>query len=139
MTRTFRIRDGDVVIRNSSGRLDMVEDAEKARQSMDRLLALDEPQGAGLNRLIGSTVDDSYALSARIQRQVRAAFTRLVMAQRGNQLASRTDEERLSSIQRMYVSPINAGGGNSKTGYTFRVDALTVAGEQVPAGSTLLR
>jgi hypothetical protein len=36
----------------------------------------------------------------------------------------------------MYVVPANFGGGDSKTGYAFVVDALTVAGQSVPLGAT---
>lgn len=137
MTRTLQIVDGDVVIRRSSGRLAFIVDKPKATQDIHRLLALDEPWGAGLDQLIGTVPESEFALSARAQRNIRRSFDELVRLQRGSQLADRTAAERLSSLQRMYVVPANFGGGTSKTGYALRVDAVTVRGELVRAGSLL--
>ncbi len=137
MTRTFLIRDGDVVIRRSSGRLEFVVDKPKAEQDLNRLLALDTPWGAGLDALIGLVPSSEFALSARVQQNIRRSFDELVRLQRGSQLADRTTAERLSSLQRMFVTPARAGGSTAKTGYSLRVDALTVRGELIKTGGVL--
>jgi hypothetical protein len=136
MTRTLKIVNGDVVRSKASGRLLTVTGRDKAAQSLTRLLGLDE--AAGLDALMGQPPEDESAFSARVQRNIRRAFDRLVQAQRGSQLAQRTSEERLASIQRMYVVPANFGGGSSKTGYALRVDTLTVAGQLVTTGGLLV-
>jgi hypothetical protein len=138
MTRTLQIVNGNVVRSKASGRLVSITDKAKAEQSLKRLLSLDQPSGAGLDALIGTVPDNEFALSVQGQQNIRQAFDALVRAQRGNQLAQRTTQERLSTIQRMYFVPANFGGGNSKTGYAFRVDATTVAGETVSTGGVLV-
>lgn len=143
MTKTFKIEDGDVVLRRSAGRLETVTNKTKASQAVSRMLSLEAPWGADLERLIGSVPDNEYVLSAQAQRSVRQAFDRLVRLQRGSQLGSRTTGEQLSSIQRIFVTPVQVGGGadplrTSKTGYSLRVDVLTVSGELIRAGSVLV-
>ncbi len=137
MTRTLEIRDGDVVIARSTGKLAFIENKTKARQSMRRLLNLAAPRGAGIDEVIGTVPESSFALSAQIQRNVRRAFDELSRAQRGAQLIDRTAEERLSSLARMYVVPARINGVVSSTGYAMRVDVLTVAGESVTIGFQL--
>lgn len=138
MTKTFKFQNGDVVYHRSTGRVDFVEGRDKARQAIARMLGLAAPDGAGLDDIIGTVPDDEFALAARVQRNVRRAFETLTRKQRSNQLAQRTAEERLASIQRMYVTPANFGGGTSKTGYALRLDVTTVAGEPIKIGAALV-
>lgn len=126
--RTYKIVNGDVVRSTASGSLVFVEGLDKSRQAMARLLSLNAPKGAGLNQLVGSVPDSAAALSARVQRNIRQAFDARVDIEQRFRLSSRTPDERLSTITRMYVVPADTGGGNSKTGYAFRVDAVTASG-----------
>lgn len=139
MTRTIKITAGDVVIKRSSGQLDVsIENKPKARQAMRRLLSLNAPQGAGINALMSGVPKSSFAFSARVQRAIRAAFDELVRSQQEIQRLDRTPEERLSQIVRMLVTPARFKATPSKTGYALRVDAVTVAGQSVTEGGTLI-
>jgi hypothetical protein len=129
MTRTLTIRNGDVIIQRSSGRLDSTDGLNKARQQLNRLLALNAPAGAGLDQLVGTMPSDAFSLSASVQRRIRAAFDVLVRLQVERQLRDRTDDERFASLARMFVVPARfQGQPESKTAYALRVDALTIAG-----------
>ena len=137
MTRTVLIKNGDVVIRRSAGRLSFVEKKVKASQAVERILSLNAPAGAGLDTLIGMVPSSEFALSARAQQNIRRSFDELVRLQRGSQLGDRVNEERLSSIQRMIVAPVKFSNTTSKTGYYMRVDVLTVAGELAQSSRVL--
>lgn len=133
MTKTLKIVAGDVVIKRSSGQLESTDRQPKARQQVSRLLGLNAPQGAGLNEIIGTVPSSEFALSARLQRQTRAAFESLVRAQTDNQLSDRTREERFAAIARMFVVPVEG----SKTAFAFRLDVILVAGATVSTSALL--
>lgn len=138
MTRTFKIVDGDFVQNPATGRFVFLEDIDKARQTMQRLLSLDRPWGAGIKALQGKVPLSGLAsISAQLQRQVREAFDARVETQRGRQLKQRTRAERLAVITQMYVTPVTVDGANSKTGYAFRVDALNAANQAVDGGGVI--
>jgi hypothetical protein len=126
MTRTLKITHGDWVI-DSGGRLAWVEGRAKAAQAMDRLLGLTKPHGAGLTEIIGQVFDPTD-VSVALQREIRGAFTRRVAAETSSQIAQRTPEERLAALRSVIVQPIVRNGAQTKTGYAYRVSALTAAG-----------
>ena len=138
MTKTFKIVNGDVVRSRATGRLAFVTGKAKAEQTMKRMLALNSPEGAGLEQVIADTSMDEFVISSRAQRLVRRAFDELVRLQRSRQLTERTAEERLATIARMYVTHARFGNAPSQTGYVLRVDALTIAGLGVSAESALV-
>jgi hypothetical protein len=137
MTKTFKVENGDFVIRRSSGQFVTIENTEKARQAARRLLELDGPWGADIRNLMGTVPDSATALSAEIQDNIRDAFNELTSLQSAFQLTYRTPEERLASIAQMFVVPAKFGNQTSKTGYAMRVDMLTVAGQTLEFGAVL--
>ena len=136
MTKTLQIVRGDIV-KTSTGRLGTIAELTKARQRMRRLLTLRRPQGAGIFDLVGTTPESSFELSSDLQTKVREAFSALTQAELQFQAGSRTLDERLEVITRMFVVPAKLGGAPSKTGYAFRVDARTASGEPVNVAGVL--
>jgi hypothetical protein len=137
MTRTLKIVNGDVAVSAASGRLTSIEDLDKARQTVSRMLGLDAPNGAGINEVIGTVPDSEFALSTAVQRNIRGEFSRVVELQTRAQIGDRTLAERLISIASIFVVPAKFGSGSSKTGYALRVDALTASGVTISAGGLL--
>jgi len=132
MTYTFQVRNGDYVLSKATGRPARLSDRPKASQAMARLLGIEAPMGAGIDELIGTVPESSFALSAEIQTNIRDAFARVVSIQSLNQVAQRNIYERLASIAAMFVRPAEfVVGQTSKTGYVLKVDVLTVAGQTV--------
>jgi len=139
MTYTWEVKNGDYVLSSATGRPVRLRGGLKASQAMARILGIEAPLGAGLDTVIGTVPDSAEALSAELQTNIRAAFDRLVSVQTLNQIAQRTPRERLAYIARMFVQPAavaapNAAAGanqQSKTGYVFRVDVVTVAGQEL--------
>ena len=131
MTVTWKVENGDVVINRASGRTVPIGNRVKATQSLRRLLGIAAPKGAGIDRLVGTSVDNPFAFSAQVQRLVSGAFARFVRNQALFQSSQRTPEERLTAIVRQYCIPKGAENGAnnaSKTDYVLRVDAVTQAG-----------
>ena len=132
MTYTFQVRNGDYVLSKSTGRPVRLGEQPKASQAMARLLGTEAPVGAGIDSLIGTVPNSSFALSSEVQTNIRTAFARLLSIQRLNQAGARDIFERLASIANMFVQPAELTAGDiSKTGYVLSVDVLTVAGETV--------
>lgn len=139
-TQTYQIRNGNVVINKANGRPVMIDKLAKARQDVARLLALDRPWGAGLDRHIGTVPESAYSLSAAVQQDIRQAMDALQQVQSQYQRGQRDLEEMIAYIARMYVWParFKAEGEASKTAYVLRLDVVTIAGATIKTSNTLI-
>lgn len=140
MTVTLLIVNGNTVVSRATGRPMTVQDKPKLEQDINRLLSIarqSNGEGADLDALMGPIPSSPFALSSKVQRNVRQAITVLQAIQTQYQFGSRSAAELLQKIAQMFVFPAaNDNGDQSRTSYYLRVDTQSAAGALI--SSTLL-
>jgi hypothetical protein len=136
MATTFEIQNGDVVIKNVTGRPSMIgnvvgeNDAGKSHiksaQDLRRCLSISrikDGTGAGINDLIGTLEGSGFAsVGILIKNRIRSMFTSVQSLQK-KRLEVRPPNERFNTITSLIVTQ-----RPDRTSYRFRLDTKTYAG-----------
>lgn len=148
MTRALKIVNGDWVRNPTTARLETVEDEERARQAVRRLMALDAPFGADLDSIAGKVPEEDYfSFAADIDRKIRQAFETSKQRQRSRQRDRRTAAELLDKITYLQVAPakvVSVGDngqrveGFNPTWFQAQLSVSTVAGTLASASQVIV-
>jgi hypothetical protein len=146
MATTFKVQNGDVVIKNITGRPSMIGnvvgayDAGQARdktaQDLRRCLSisrLKDGSGAGINDLVGILDGGGGFASVAIlvKSRIRSMFTSICALQR-KRVNVRPPNEQFKDISALIVTQLS-----DKTSYKFRLDTKTVAGGTITQSGTI--
>jgi hypothetical protein len=146
MATTLKVRNGDVVVNDSTGRpkvignttneRDTVKAREKAVQDLQRSLSINRVAngtGAAISELIG--VIDGAGLSSitmLLNSRIRNMFAAIIKVQNQSR-TNKPDGERFRTITFMQVIP-----DSTRTGYTFRLDTKTFANQTIVQSGSIV-
>ena len=147
MATTFRISNGDVVVKSVTGRPDMIgnildgNDAGKARekviQDLKRCISISkirDGSGAGIVELAGMVDGVGIgSVAVLIKTRLINMFTAILQLQK-KRVNIRPSNERFNNINRIMVTP----DVSDKVAYRFRIDTKTVSGGTIVQSGTIL-
>lgn len=143
MTTTFKIKNGDVVRDESSGRPITISGAEKLSQDLKEAAGiLIQPNGFGFGLVsVLGKVEDPIALRVEISRLIRDGIASIQRLQERYHRNDRSSSEKISRLVNVVVMPLRPSGSLeiSKTTYAYRFDVLTQKGvEAVQTTGTII-
>lgn len=133
MSKTFLIRNGDVVMSSASGQPIEIADGDKLRQDLQENFTIEKRPsgfGAGLEDLVGFAPDNELEFKVDIFDALNDSIESMKSLQQEFNFNARPTNELISSIGYLNVSLLR----NSKTDYLIRIDVNTVDGDTITLG-----
>lgn len=131
MANTLKIKNGDIMVSNHSGRPSLTTGTEKLVQDIVEFFTVNVTSygfGAGLDELVGTVPDFQDMVIGLATRNIRSGINRYMDLQKSDPLMPLSLDERVTGISglKVYQDP------NDPTRYYFNVNIITASGKAVP-------
>jgi hypothetical protein len=133
MSKTFLIRNGDVVMSSASGQPIEIADNAKLKQDLQENFTIAKRPsgfGAGLEELVGFAPDNELEFKVDIFEALEESIEAMKSLQQEFNFNARPNDELISSVGYLNVDLL----AGSKTDYLIRIDVNTVDGDTITLG-----
>lgn len=131
MATTFKIKNGDIVMSNVSGRPTLITASEKVKQDIVEFFTiqiLPSGFGAGLEQLIGVVPLGDAIFVSMADKMITEGLDAFRSLQRSDLNITRSAEERIIGATSIHVSQ----DPTDPTKYRFRANIITESGLPIP-------